>query len=603
MASARHEEAVMNRVGAGRVAVAAMLILAATGAVATPAEASAPARSAAACQNDFGSKTPVLLVHGFHEGTDVWESMTKTIQASLPDVKVVAPFDYPNTEWVNDPNVGPKLASVIRCLATSSKNNGGPGKVIIVAHSMGGLAVRCAVDLTCAGTDAVNQQQIGLVITLGTPNAGSLLAAAGNGLSTANAIACEAIHALQTGFNLPCPDLSGWLFGANSPAAQAMAIGLDGKPSQDLSALQPLPSKIPLDAIAGQVTVNTTLFDLGPFTVSAPQFDLGDLVVPVASAEDGAPPTSPAHPGTNTPHPGAGSGTATISCGSITISNLVGPKPASASSHVTCWHMTETTDQTWQAQVIAAIKSAASALSLSINAPCTQSAVTDAVAPSMNAPQEDGVQWNVSAYACKDGYSMVDIHVNQGLDLVAILKQQGPSWKPVYGPTEGLCIEPVDLAFCPGHKLPLPLAVLQSLEAAIAGSTTTTKAELYINTPFTPGALYTYPSGPPSIGIDNHDSITNIQWTAGSQDDLIGTGTLHYDNCNPDCASGSLGTAPVQITASNPQQCAVQLYPNGLGSPSQTVQAEVFSQIDVQALQGNPPSSLVGDAVLPKPCA
>lgn len=225
MASAWHQEAVMNRMGAWRRAASAMLILAATGTITTSAAAAAPASSVAACQNDFGSKTPVLLVHGFHEGTDIWASMTKTIQAAIPDVKVVTPFDYPNTAWVKDPSVGPKLASTIRCLATNSKNNAGPGKVIIVAHSMGGLAVRCAVDPTCAGTDAVNQQQIGLVITLGTPNTGSPLATTGNGLSTTSLIACEAIVAFGTGFNLPCPDLGGWLFGANSPAAQPWRSG------------------------------------------------------------------------------------------------------------------------------------------------------------------------------------------------------------------------------------------------------------------------------------------------------------------------------------------------------------------------------------------
>ena len=290
MAPARDKEAVVNRIGAMCMAVATLLILAAAGTMTSPAAVAAPASSVPACQNDFGSKTPVLLVHGFHEGTDVWASMTKAIQTAIPEVTVVTPFDYPDTQWVTDSSIGPKLAAVIRCLATDSKQNGGPGKVIIVAHSMGGLAVRCAVDPKCAGTGAVSQQQIGLVITLGTPNTGSLLATTGNALSTTEVIGCEVILALQTGLNLPCPDLGSWLFGADTPAAQAMAIGLDGQPSHDLSALQALPSTIPLDAIAGQVTVTTSLFDLGPFQINGPQSDLGDLVVPVASALDGAPP-------------------------------------------------------------------------------------------------------------------------------------------------------------------------------------------------------------------------------------------------------------------------------------------------------------------------
>ena len=183
----------------------------------------------------------------------------------------------------------------------------------------------------------------------------------------------------------------------------------------------------------------------------------------------------------------------------------------------------------------------------------------------MNSPREGGVKWAVASYACRAGYSLVDVDVVQGLDVVAVLKQQGSSWKLVYGPTEDLCIEPIDLQFCPNHKLPLPRPVLQSLVAAIARSP---QADLYINTVFTPGMLYSYPSGPPSIGIDNHDSITKIQWAADNQGNLVGTGTLNYDNCNPDCASGSLETFPIKITASNPRQCTVTLYPDGPGSPS-----------------------------------
>jgi serine/threonine protein kinase len=128
------------------------------------------------------------------------------------------------------------------------------------------------------------------------------------------------------------------------------------------------------------------------------------------------------------------------------------------------------------------------------------------------------------------------------------------------------------------------------------------QADLYVNTVFTPGKLYSYPSGPPSIGIDNHDSMTKIRWAADKQGDLVGTATLNYDNCSPDCASGSLETFPVKITASSPRKCTVAIYPNGLGNPTQTIQAEVFSRIDIQALQGSPPSFLIGDAVL-RPCA
>jgi hypothetical protein len=181
---------------------------------------------------------------------------------------------------------------------------------------------------------------------------------------------------------------------------------------------------------------------------------------------------------------------------------------------------------------------------------------------------------------------------------IAILKRTDSGWSSE-GLSDGTCIAAPDI--CPGVKLP-PTALLHLLLRQAGLSLTPTQAELYINTVFTPGQLYKYPSGPPKIGIDNHNYIDGLQWAPGSQSDLVGTGTLHYEDCNPSCVGGTYEAIPVQITASHPQRCSVQLYPKGLGNPSQTVNADVFNQIDVKALQGNPPSFLVGTSVLQGPC-
>ena len=109
--------------------------------------------------------------------------MEEAITKGVPGVTVVTPFDYYSTAhqatgWVTDPAIGAALATDITCLASASAAQGGPGEVIIVAHSMGGLAVRCAVDQACVGQGhkAANADQIGLVVTLGTPNLGSAFA-------------------------------------------------------------------------------------------------------------------------------------------------------------------------------------------------------------------------------------------------------------------------------------------------------------------------------------------------------------------------------------------------------------------------------------------
>ena len=45
-------------------------------------------------------------------------------------------------DWVTNPGIGQALANEITCEAAKSKLAGGSGKVIVIAHSMGGLAVR-----------------------------------------------------------------------------------------------------------------------------------------------------------------------------------------------------------------------------------------------------------------------------------------------------------------------------------------------------------------------------------------------------------------------------------------------------------------------------
>lgn len=345
--------------GRGPWASIAALILAMAAVLTGPVSQTATAAAAPGCEHGFGTDTPVLLVHGFKETPSAWKPMQDAIgQARIPGVTVVAPFNYKDadTQWVSNNSIGPALATEISCLARASGDNGGWGKVILVAHSMGGLAIRCAVDPKCAGPDAAKKDQIGLVITLGTPNMGSVLATVGNTASTAGTIVlspaggltCLALH-LELG-TPPCGDLLSWLLGANSPAATAMALGPEGKLSKDLQNLGKLPSGIPLDAIAGNLSVTTKLFDLPSFLVTGPEFDFGDIAVSVGSALDGA------------PHPGPGSGSSVINCGSVSLPALVrsdllpGTQTGPAFSGERCWHLTEISNRAWQRTVLEHIR-------------------------------------------------------------------------------------------------------------------------------------------------------------------------------------------------------------------------------------------------------
>ncbi|MFD2091177.1 esterase/lipase family protein [Blastococcus deserti] len=255
------------------------LLVAALG-VATPS----PARADPPCRQDLGESQPVLLVHGFTDSAETWSSlqpdrisMVKTL--TKPGLTVDT-FDYRavNRNWVTDKGIGQALADRITCLAKTSRDNGGPGEVIVVGHSMGGLATRQAADLM--GPVAVTRD-LGLVITIGTPNLGSFW----RGGRARTAVQRAVVDVLNLGCQVhpgalgvrPLCALAAAM--ANSQAGLAFAPGSD-----ELTALPPFPPGLPVRAIAGVVNeASVDLFGQRLFLPGA-----GDLVVDKASALAGA---------------------------------------------------------------------------------------------------------------------------------------------------------------------------------------------------------------------------------------------------------------------------------------------------------------------------
>jgi hypothetical protein len=119
--------------------------------------------------------------------------------------------------------------------------------------------------------------------------------------------------------------------------------------------------------------------------------------------------------------------------------------------------------------------------------------------------------------------------------------------------------------------------------------------QFYYASAVLPEYLYTRPTYPKRLGIDNVDWIDIQSVTSWGSDSMTMTGVLNYNNCQPSCAGGQMFTFPVQVVATAPQTCAVHV--NKLGSTS-LEQAYVYSKISVNALGGSPPSFLVGDSVL-----
>lgn len=575
-----------SRAARALAAIAAMLLPAA--AVCLPAGAatqSPPGCSSPVVPGGLGTSVPVLLVHGFNERPAVWNkgtpTMLETIDA-IPNVKAVT-FNYSmwNTMWVTNYRIGACLATWITSLATTSKNAGGPGKVIIVAHSMGGLAVRCAVDPKCVNHDhttgppwqTADSSQIGLVITLGTPNLGSWLATPGRPFLLS--AACQLI---------PLCAGRAKAFAAGSQAAQALQEQslTPETPSADLAMLKSWSSiGVPLDALAGRITLTTSLFGRGPFCIFC-RGELGDGVVTVGSAQGEATPAE----------------STTIDCGYIPVSDLSPYSviyPLAAPVTLKCWHLTETTDPVWQAAVVTAIRPVAMALSLTA---CTSSALTKGLLAAN--PQLKSYNWTLKSSACQGDWAVAQVYapaVGQG---TAFLRRTPSGW-------HSAALSEVNCSAIPGPlapPLPTPsLAASLLRQAGICGATPsptqTSTPGFYFATSWEPQKIYVDPAYPKRMGIDNHDWITIQKVNTWGSDSMSMTGVLNYDNCQPDCASGQEVTFPVQVIATAPKTCTVQIGTVGSTSPDE---AYVYSMISVSALSGKSPSFLLGNSVF-KSCS
>lgn len=219
----------------------------------------ATANAISRCDATIDERPTVLSVHGLNGDPRSWgdaadkKSMRYAI-GTISKVNPITAFDYEsnNLKWVTNKAIGPALASRINCLSAASLEAGGNGKIVIVAHSMGGLALREALNQTAAVHTSPNK--IGLAITIGTPHLGSPLAgeAAAYWYTRCNGFGCM-----------------------QSEAARAMKVG-----SPQLAALPRMPSTVPLRAIAGDIV--TTAPGWGGTT----QTHHGDYVVSVASAID-----------------------------------------------------------------------------------------------------------------------------------------------------------------------------------------------------------------------------------------------------------------------------------------------------------------------------
>jgi hypothetical protein len=299
------------------LAVAGLLVAAvAWGATKGTARSAASIPAAdGSCPNP-GRATPVLLVPGIGAKPSEFSASGASSLAStvgrLPDVKI-SYFDYYpySLEWVTDAHIGPALGRMISCLADKSAAQGGPGKVVVITHSMGGLALRDAAAEEVTGRPVASR--LGLAVTIATPNDGSwvegdLTSASTDQSGTGAAMMRMLVQQLAAATRVICagetagasgpsadpggttdpvgqtPDASpvagllascGLLAAPDSPAARAMTPG-----SPQLAALPPLPQSIPVFAVAGDIDLRVSVAGVN---ANLP-VNLGDLLVQPASA-------------------------------------------------------------------------------------------------------------------------------------------------------------------------------------------------------------------------------------------------------------------------------------------------------------------------------
>ncbi len=225
-------------------------------------------------------RTAVLLVHGFLGSPDSFRrgivgrhdnprDLLETVAAV--DGASAYTFDYSEhaSKWVTDQSIAPALAQSIRCLARASGR-----KVVVVAHSMGGLATRVAQGQVIKGR-AVSES-VARVITIGTPTQGVLLLTYAKDRLTAFALQTILDNAGELCDEPPDKDrrrLCELLDAADAPATEAMAPD-----SGQLGALPPWGIDVTVHPIAADLIVRVSVLGVG---VDVP---LGDIVTTVDSA-------------------------------------------------------------------------------------------------------------------------------------------------------------------------------------------------------------------------------------------------------------------------------------------------------------------------------
>lgn len=125
--------------------------------------------------NDFSTAYPIILVHGMNgKNGRQWGSLddSQSFAARMNNIsgaRVAIEFQYNTDPSWYDINFGTHaqdLANAIDCMAGTSKSNGGPGKVIVVAYSEGSALAHGASSKRSRDGKREVADEIGQAITI-----------------------------------------------------------------------------------------------------------------------------------------------------------------------------------------------------------------------------------------------------------------------------------------------------------------------------------------------------------------------------------------------------------------------------------------------------
>ncbi|WP_346619650.1 alpha/beta fold hydrolase [Blastococcus montanus] len=251
-------------------ALSAMLVLTGSAGLATAAPGSAclDPRTPTPAAPQVSDARPVVLVHGW-TGKPLTE-LAGRIEGRLDGHIATYLFDYGkySSYWANNGHIAACLAEFVRAVSQVS----GGQRVIVVAHSMGGIATRYAF-MSRYASPPLTAAHVGAVVTLATPWTGSPFG------GTNWAKAKEAF--LSGGADLPN------IFTGTGDGGFCLGVHLetqklaDGDEGGCGSVPAYFPAGVQLTSIAGDVTVERTAFGHTLYTLPLG----GDGIVDRSSAQ------------------------------------------------------------------------------------------------------------------------------------------------------------------------------------------------------------------------------------------------------------------------------------------------------------------------------